>query len=170
MKHRFIKKQNGDDQCIIANTQSLSVKAYDNVKITFEVDHKNKRTMILANVSYVSKFMTNIISDYILHIKDVNFDTQYTKFYKNDSIFDFAKAKHDHFVMKNNFESMLHQTFFFAIDPIIKSATTKDWHEIFAHANNDVIQNLERSVKNVKFSNDIVKKRGLRMLYGIELF
>ena len=154
MKYRFIKKRNDDDQCIIADIQSLSVKTYDSVKITFEVDYENKRTMILTNVNYVLKFMINIISDYILHIKDVDFDTQHTKFHKNDSIFGFAKAKHDHFVMKNNFESMFHQAFFFAIDSIIKLITTKNWHKIFVHANNNVILNLERSIKNVKFSND----------------
>ena len=57
-----------------------------------------------------------------------------------------AKA---HYVLENNkeFEEMI------AFIIFIRADITYEWHQIFAHANNEVIQYLTTAVEEIKFIN-----------------
>ena len=48
--------------------------------------------------------MTHVISEYILIIKELNFDTQKYRLHQDDVIYNCAKSKFDYYFMKNNTE------------------------------------------------------------------
>ena len=60
--------------------------------------------MILTNVFFIFEFMTNVISEYILLKRQLNFNTQKYTLHKKDVIYDYATSKFDHYFMKNNTE------------------------------------------------------------------
>ena len=68
MKHRFIIEKDEFDQRIIADSQKLIVAAYEHIRIEHE-DERKFRDIILTNVFYISEFMTNIISKFVLQQK-----------------------------------------------------------------------------------------------------
>ena len=148
MKHRFIKDREGNGQNLIAGTQILPIEAYGHIDIRYQAEGRIGK-ITLTNVSYVSQFMTNIVSGVILHTKGLDFDTQGCRLHKNGKTFGYANIKHGHFIMEDNIEE----------EAVFSTTTTKsgsanDWHKILGHASNDVILNLEKSVDSARITGD----------------
>ena len=109
-----MKEQKKYDQTIIVESRALTVAAYKHIRIK----HKNNRKfrdIILTNVFFIFKFMTNMIFKYISIIKELNFNTQKHRLHKNDVIYNYARSKFDHYFTKNNTEIFIenqHDVFF----------------------------------------------------------
>ena len=90
--------------------------------------------MILTNVFFIFEFMTNVISEYILMIKGLDFNTQKYRLHKNDVIYDYARSKFDYYFMKNNIEISIENqydvffdlSFSFFVTSEIKYVTVND--------------------------------------------
>ena len=133
MKHRFIIERNEFDQKVIADSQKLIVAAYKHIRIKHENERKS-RDIILTNVFYISEFMTNIVSKFVLQQKELNFNTKNYRLHQNDVTYEYAKSKFDYYIMKNNIKSFIESqyivsfdlSFFFFVTADIKKTNVND--------------------------------------------
>ena len=161
MKHRFIIEKDEFDQRIIADSQKLIVAAYKHIRIKHENERKS-RDMILTNVFYISEFMTNIVSRFVFQQKELNFNTKNYRLHQDNVTYEYAKSKFNHYIMKNNIKSFIesqHIAFFdfsfsFFVTAYIKKTSVNDWHQMLAHSEREIIQNLENFVNEVKITFD----------------
>ena len=149
MKRRFVKKQDCiDESIIILSNESLLIKIYGTMTIKVNTSIE-KSSMKLLNVIYVFDFMINIVADNILKNKKLHFDIQHRHLHRNDSaVFLMLRIK-VHYVLENNkkFEEMT------AFATFIRADFTHDWHQLLAHANNEIIQHLTTAVEEMKFTD-----------------
>ena len=168
MTHRFIKKRDENERIVTAENCEWTIQLYDHIVIKRQEKFEIKE-MILLNVCYIFEFMTNLISKHILIEKDVHFMSETKRLYRNEKTIVYAIKKNDHFYIKNNddenqnFESenenfdkstVLYSAYYSQTFSDVKQRTTQNWHQILAHAENEIIQNLEKSIQEIKISND----------------
>ena len=149
MKKRFIKKRDCiDNFTIISNNKSLLIKTYDKIKINVKTLNE-KDIMTLINVIYVSNFMINVVAESILENKKLHFDIQHRHLHRNDFVVILMFRAKAHYVLENNkkFEEMIAFVIF------IRADITHDWHQLLAHANNEIIQHLITAAEEIKFIN-----------------
>ena len=58
------------------------------------------------------------------------------------------------FYQKEQNSSVSYSTYYSQISFDVKWKTTQNWHQILAHAGNEIIQNLEKSIQKIKISDD----------------
>ena len=149
MKKRFIKKRDCiDDFTIISDNESLLIKTYDRIKINVKTSNE-KDIMTLINVIYVSNFMINVVAESILENKKLHFDIQHRHLHRNDFVVILMFRAKAHYVLENNKESEK----MIAFVTFIRADITHDWHQLLAHANNEIIQHLTTAAEEMKFIN-----------------
>ena len=177
MAHRFIKNRDGDGRTVTAEGSEWTIQSYGHIVIKrqgeFEIGE-----MTLLNVCYIPEFMANLVSGHILSENGVHFMSKTGRLYRNEKTFAYAKKKNGHFYIEDNDDKyqdseseneifdqkeenqiVLHSfvsysAYYSQTSSNVKQRTTQDWHQILAHAGNEVIQNLEKSVQEVKISDD----------------
>lgn len=176
MKDRFIKERDAKGEIVIAGTQKLQIEAYGSIKVYFKSANGEKNGIRLANVRYISNFMTNIVSGSILASKGLHFDTQHARLHQEGNTVGYASFKNGHYIMEDeDFRIFIGKSTksksinaassmaFSGKTPmaapsssmILTTNSANDWHQILAHAGNDAIQNLEAAVRGIKISGDI---------------
>ena len=163
MLHRFVKEKDGTGETIIAGAHRHEIEAYGYVEVSVEGDEGIKRKMTLLNVHYIPDFMINIISGFILHTKKVFFDSEHHRLHHLGKTFGYTKTLHGNFVIEYN-EPQSHLTSESDSDdndPTIanavatKIASSKDWHQILAHAGPETIQQLPNAAEGIKISDTL---------------
>lgn len=170
MKHRFTKDRDGCGETLIAGTQILRIEAYGSIDISFKGPNNDTETITLRNVSYISNFMTNIVSGSILASKGLHFDTMDTRLHINGTTLGYAPLISGHYFMEHplistssassakssasNATSSASADFRLMTHAVNSSNTAKDWHNILAHAGQETIQHLESSVEGISISGN----------------
>lgn len=88
MLHRFKKTKNASFDKILADKMNSNIKTYEEIEINISTFDNKIWKMTLENVSYVSNFMINVVSDIILREKDVQFYDERMQLYASDKILD----------------------------------------------------------------------------------
>ena len=102
MKQRFQKKRNCTDEfMMMSNMKSLSILAYDRMRINVNTFTK-KKSMKFLNVSYVFDFMINIVTNNLLADKELHFDTTHDHLHKNDTSIVLVSRVDAHYVLEDN--------------------------------------------------------------------
>ena len=149
MKRRFVKKQDYiDESTIISNNESLLIKIYNIMIIKVDTSIE-KNSMILLNMIYMLDFIINIIVNRILKDKELHFDIQHWYLYQNNSAVFLMLRIEAHYVLKTN--RLSEKMIVFAT--FIRVIFTHDWYQLFAHANNEIIQYLATAVEGIKLTD-----------------
>ena len=108
--------------------------------------------MTFGEVAYVSQFLTNVVCEERLRIKDIFFDSQKMRLYCDGITLGLVENYHGHCLLENNLSSIIPG------EPLLFFATTKtgsmdDWRNILGHASHNAIKHLEMSAEGVKFTD-----------------
>lgn len=102
MKDRFIKENDCTDRStLIAGEENTQISEYGKMVINV-ASPTGCRTIILNNVRFVPKFMTNIVSARLLKAKRVFVDTERQRLHKEGKTFILLTRIGDHYVLENN--------------------------------------------------------------------
>ena len=152
MAHRFIQEREcTDGSYVVAGGGPMPIKAYGRVKIIVSTPEGNK-DLIVTNVSYVPNFMTNLVSSTHLQNKgNVYQDAENRRLQRGGKTFFTYTERFGLFLLEDNTDghSDIAPSSFIAA----KSGTTKEWHQLLAHAANDAIQHLPQAAEGVKITD-----------------
>ena len=150
MKDRFIKESDAHISNFAIGEGKSTIVAWG--KITLNVDTPTgKRIVIFNNVAYIPGFNVNLLSGAKLEDKGIHFVPQHRLLHKDGKTIMFVKRIGDHYVLENNSypDGVFANTKNTKKTPT-KSATTSEWHQLLAHAGNDVIQHLTSAAEGVE--------------------
>lgn len=152
MAHRFKKDRDCTDGAyIIAGEGPIPIIAYGS--ITVMVDSPNgTMPMKLSNVSYVPNFMTNLVSEGYLQKKGNLFkDPRANRVECNGKTIIKYKMIGELCVLEDNTDG--HGDVAPSSFAAVKSGTTRDWHQLLAHAADDAIQHLQQAAEGVEITD-----------------
>lgn len=102
MKDRFIKEKDCiDGSTLLAGEEETQISAYGKIEIKI-ISPTGCCTILLNNVLYVPKFMTNIVSARLLEAKGVFVDTERQRLHSEGKIFLLLTRIGDHYVLEDN--------------------------------------------------------------------
>lgn len=152
MAHRFKKDRDCTDGAyVIAGEGPIPIIAYGS--ITVMVDSPNGTIpMKLSNVSYVPNFMTNLVSEGYLQKKGNLFkDPRANRVECNGKTIIKYKMIGELCVLEDNTDG--HGDVAPSSFAAVKSGTTRDWHQLLAHAADDAIQHLQQAAEGVEITD-----------------
>ena len=153
MLPRFTKtRDRHPDDRLTADTQTIPIEYWGTIEITIQTP-TGPQPMILLNVAYVPKFMTNIVSQDILYTKGLYFDNWKMHLHREEITIGLVERHNGHYLLENNMTSTPHASF-----AATKTRSMEDWHQILGHASLDAIRHLETSVKGVNVVGDKIPK------------
>jgi hypothetical protein len=144
MRTRFIKKRDAlFDEYIISRAQFLIIETYESIKIIVNTSTKSKWMMFL-NVTLESTFMINAVTQDLLYVKELYFDTSKLYLHYNHVLITFVKRYNEHYLLKDNRISQIKQVFSIVKSTkMIKTAIAYQWHQTMTHAFEKIIQYLK---------------------------
>lgn len=116
--------------------------------------------MTLLNVAYVAKFMTNIVSQDLLYVKGLHFDSWKLHLHREGNTIMTVKRYNGHYLLEDNVKGDDTHLASYSTTKSTgsKVATGYEWHQMLAHASSEAIQHLQASTKGVTVSDVIVPK------------
>lgn len=152
MAHRFKKDRDCTDGAyIIAGEGPIPIITYGS--ITVIVDSPNSTIPIkLSNVSYVPNFMTNLVSEGYLQKKGNLFkDPRANRVEYNGKTIIKYKIIGELYMLEDNTDS--YRDVALSSFAAVKSGTTRDWHQLLAHAADNTIQHLQQAAEGVEITD-----------------
>jgi hypothetical protein len=91
MRTRFVKKRDAlSNEYMISRAQFLIIKTYELIRIIVNTSIESKERMLL-NVALVSTFMINAVTQILLYVKGLHFDTLKLHLHYNHVLIAFVK-------------------------------------------------------------------------------
>ena len=158
MRSRFERQRDGSGDYLTAGTQRLPIECYGTVRITVATP-TGPQNMTLLNVAYVGKFMTNLVSQHLLDVKGLHFDSWKRHLHREGATVATVKLYNGHYLLEDNVTGtdahLAIASFPTSNSSSQKVATSFEWHQMLGHASSEVIQHLEASAEGVKVSDDV---------------
>ena len=102
MLSRFTETHASDPKDrLIAGTQTLLIECYGTIQVTVQTP-TGPQQLPLANVAYVSNFMTNLVSQDIFYTKGHFFDNWKMHLHRQRETVGFVERYHGYYFFKNN--------------------------------------------------------------------
>ena len=160
MNHRFhLERQKNNDQ-VLADDHLTKIESYDTIKLI--VQTLNESNLItFTNVTYIPSFMTNVVSNHLLKIKEVFLDDWKKHIHREEKTIVYVTKYKAHYLLKNNVRVVFSTVKFKNISTdsktFIKNKITSsiNWYQMLEHVFFKVIKHLQVSAKKMKINSII---------------
>ena len=154
MKDRFVKEFDSKDDTLIAVLGNTNVVAYGGITLNVKTP-TGKGVITITNVAYIPDFMVNVVSGSMLEDKGIHFVPEHRLLHHNGQTMMLVTRNGGHYVLEDNTENSITKSSgtFAGTKPVNKSGTTREWHQLLAHAGNDSIQHLAGAAEGVEITD-----------------
>ena len=152
MLYRFEKEREcTDGSYVVAGEGPMPIIAYGKVKIPINTPN-GKSNLIVSDVNYVPKFMTNVVLQHYLKVKgNLWIDPRRCRMERDGETIFIYTEKGAYLMLEDNLGG--HGDVAQSSFAVTRQGTARDWHQLLAHAADDAIQHLPQATEGVKITD-----------------
>ena len=141
MQHRFVKERDCIDEFTIETEKKLlTIVSYESITVNVQI-FIDIKIIKLLNVAYILDFTINIVFENILKEKELHFNIQHRHLYQNEKAIVFILKIENYYMIENNIKNIVN-VFATKTRSITRFETVYKWHQLLAHADNEIIEHL----------------------------
>jgi hypothetical protein len=101
MRSQFVLERDESREFLMTSNQRLSIKCFESIKIIVAT-LTDLKEITLLNVAYIANFITNLVSQNRLYVKNLYFDNWKLHLHRDESTMITVKRYNEHYLLKNN--------------------------------------------------------------------